>query len=80
MAKGQEESDDPVVPEDRREAGPRPLRFGEATRVLFLVDRVSLGDQAETEFLSFVSPDDGRRFGDLYGVQVLRSNQVATAG
>lgn len=54
----------------------RLLSFGKARRILFLVDRVSLGDQAKTEFLSFVSPDDGRRFGDLFGVQVLRSNAV----
>ena len=52
----------------------RLLNFAKARRVLFIVDRVSLGDQALTEFLSFVSPDDGRRFGDLFGVQVLRSN------
>jgi len=54
----------------------RLLRFAKAKRVLFLVDRVSLGDQAMTEFLSFTSPDDGRRFGDLYGVQVLKSSEV----
>jgi type I restriction enzyme R subunit len=54
----------------------RLLRFAHARRMLFLVDRVSLGSQAETEFLSFVSPDDGRRFGDLFGVQVLRSNHI----
>jgi len=54
----------------------RLLRFANARRVLFLVDRVSLGGQAEAEFLSFVSPDDGRRFGDLFGVQVLRSNHI----
>jgi type I site-specific restriction endonuclease len=54
----------------------RLLRFAEAKRILFLVDRISLGDQAKTEFLSFTSPDDGRRFGDLFGVQILRSNRV----
>lgn len=54
----------------------RLLNFAKADRVLFLVDRVSLGAQAKTEFLSFVSPDDGRRFGDLFGVQVLKSNKV----
>ena len=54
----------------------RLLNFGKANRIVFLVDRVSLGDQARTEFLSFTSPDDGRRFGDLFGVQVLRSNTV----
>lgn len=57
----------------------RVLQFGKATRILFLVDRVSLGDQAQGEFLKFVSPDDRRRFGDLYGVQVLRSNEVDKA-
>jgi type I restriction enzyme R subunit len=54
----------------------RLLNYGKARRILFLVDRVSLGDQAKTEFLSFTSPDDGRRFGDLFGVQVLRSNRI----
>lgn len=57
----------------------RLLRFGGAERILFLVDRVSLGDQAANEFTSFVSPDDGRRFGDLFGVQVLRSNNIDPA-
>lgn len=54
----------------------RLLRFGKADRILFLVDRVSLGAQARTEFLSYVSPDDGRRFGDDYVVQVLTSNHI----
>lgn len=54
----------------------RLLNFGKANRILFLVDRVSLGDQARAEFLSYTSPNDGRRFGDLFGVQVLRSNTV----
>lgn len=54
----------------------RLLTYAKANRVLFLVDRVSLGEQAEKAFLSYVSPDDGRRFGDLYGVQVLKSNRV----
>jgi len=54
----------------------RLLRFADAQRILYLVDRVSLGDQARDEFLSYVSPDDGRRFGDDYAVQVLRSNDI----
>ena len=57
----------------------RLLRFARAERILFLVDRVSLGDQAQREFLSFVSPDDGRRFGDLFGVQVLRSDNIESS-
>jgi type I restriction enzyme R subunit len=54
----------------------RLLAFGGATRILFLVDRVSLGDQARDEFLSYTSPDSGRRFGDDFVVQVLRSNRI----
>jgi type I restriction enzyme R subunit len=54
----------------------RLLTYAKANRILFLVDRVSLGEQAEKAFLSYVSPDDGRRFGDLYGLQVLKSNRV----
>jgi len=54
----------------------RLLRFSGATRVLFLVDRVSLGDQARDEFLSYTSPDTGRRFGDDFVVQVLRSRHI----
>jgi type I restriction enzyme, R subunit len=53
----------------------RLLRFGGATRLLFLVDRVSLGEQAAKEFRSYVYPD-GRRFDDDYVVQVLKSSQV----
>jgi type I restriction enzyme R subunit len=54
----------------------RLLTHAKARRILFLVDRVSLGDQAKVEFLSYASPEDGRRFGDVFGVQVLRSNNV----
>lgn len=57
----------------------RLLRFGKAKRVLFLVDRVSLGGQARTEFLSYVSPDDGRRFGDDFVVEVLKSNHIGAS-
>ena len=57
----------------------RLLRFGKAKRVLFLVDRVSLGAQARTEFLSYVSPDDGRRFGDDFVVEVLKSNHIGAS-
>lgn len=49
----------------------RLLRFAGATRILFLVDRVSLGDQAAKEFRSYLYPD-GRRFDDEYNVQVLK--------
>ena len=56
----------------------RLLRFAGATRILFLVDRVSLGDQAAKEFRSYAYPD-GRRFDDDYVVQVLRSSDVTSS-
>jgi type I restriction enzyme R subunit len=53
----------------------RLLRYAGAQRVLFLVDRVSLGYQARDEFLAYTDPE-GRRFGDDYVVEVMRSNHV----
>lgn len=50
----------------------RLLRFGGAQRILFLVDRVSLADQAAGEFRNYAYPD-GRRFDEDYVVDVLRS-------
>lgn len=47
-----------------------------ASRVLFLVDRNNLGEQAEGEFDNYTAPDDGRRFGDLYNVQRLAGRRV----
>ena len=44
----------------------RLLKHARATRVLFLVDRNNLGRQATVEFANYVTPDDGRRFTDLY--------------
>ena len=49
----------------------RLLKHARATRVLFLVDRNNLGRQATVEFANYVTPDDGRRFTDLYPVQRL---------
>lgn len=49
----------------------RLLRFAGAKRVLFLVDRISLGRQACDEMVSYVSPDDRRRFGDDFVIQLL---------
>jgi type I restriction enzyme R subunit len=57
----------------------RLLRFADAKRLLFLVDRINLGQQAEKEFKSYVSPDDGRKFSELYNVQLLRSNRIDPA-
>ena len=54
----------------------RLVKFGGARRVVFLVDRTNLGEQAEDEFAKFITPDDRKRFTDLYDVQRLTSNTV----
>jgi type I restriction enzyme R subunit len=56
----------------------RLLRFADAKRVLFLVDTRNLGEQAEQEFMAYLPSDDNRKFTELYNVQRLRSNYVAT--
>jgi type I restriction enzyme R subunit len=57
----------------------RLLRYGRARRVLFLVDRRNLGIQARDEFQQWKTPDDGRKFGELYPVQLLSSNHIDPA-
>ena len=52
----------------------RLVKFAKARRVLFLVDRSNLGRQTHKEFQQFVTPDDGRKFTELYNVQHLQSN------
>ncbi len=52
----------------------RLIKFARAQRVLFLVDRTNLGRQAFNEFRQYVTPDDGRKFVELYNVQHMRSN------
>jgi type I restriction enzyme R subunit len=52
----------------------RLIKFGGANRVLFMVDRNNLGRQAFNEFNQFTTPDDGRKFTELYNVQHMRSN------
>jgi len=54
----------------------RLIKFAGAKRVLFLVDRRTLGKQAHKEFQSYVTPDDGRKFTELYNVQHLQSNTL----
>jgi type I restriction enzyme R subunit len=44
--------------------------------VLFLVDRSNLGRQAFKEFDQYRTPDDGRKFTELYNVQHLQSNTL----
>ncbi len=52
----------------------RLVKHAKAKRVLFLVDRNNLGRQTFKEFDQFVTPDDGRKFSELYNVQHLQSN------
>jgi type I restriction enzyme, R subunit len=54
----------------------RLVKFADARRVLFLVDRANLGRQTLKEFQGFTTPDDGRKFTELYNVQHLSSNVV----
>ncbi|TVP64538.1 MAG: DEAD/DEAH box helicase [Nodularia sp. (in: Bacteria)] len=52
------------------------IKIAGAKRVLFLVDRKNLGEQTEKEFKQYVTPDDGRKFTELYNVQLLTSNTI----
>jgi type I restriction enzyme, R subunit len=54
----------------------RMLKHGKADRVLFLVDRANLARQALKEFQGFETPDDHRKFTQLYNVQRLTSNKL----
>jgi type I restriction enzyme R subunit len=55
----------------------RLIKYGGFNRILFLVDRNNLGDQTLREFRDFDTPDDGRKFTDLYNVNKLTSAGVA---
>ena len=57
----------------------RLIRYAGARRVLFLVDGSNLGEQAEKEFQGFRTPDDHRKFTELYTVQRLTSNAIGAA-
>ena len=52
------------------------IKFGGARRILFLVDSSNLGRQTLKEFEQFITPDDGRKFTELYNVQHLQSNHI----
>ena len=51
----------------------RLLKHAGFTRVLFLVDRNNLADQTLAEFQNYRTPDDGRRFTEIYNVDKLTS-------
>jgi len=54
----------------------RLIKFAKAKRVLFLVDRRTLGRQTRGEFAQYITPDDGRKFTELYNVQLLSTNVI----
>jgi type I restriction enzyme, R subunit len=54
----------------------RLLKHTKAQRILFLVDRNNLGRQALGEFGNYVTPDDGRKFTELYNVQRLTGAEM----
>ncbi len=57
----------------------RLVQRADTERVLFLVDRANLGRQTLREFQQFATPGDGRKFTDLYNVQLLTSNRIDPA-
>ena len=54
----------------------RLIKHAKARRVLFLVDRANLGEQARDEFHRYRTPDTGRLFTELYNVQHLTSPHI----
>ncbi len=48
-----------------------------AKRILFLVDTLNLGKQAEQEMMAYLPSDDSRQFSDLYVVQRPTSPHIA---
>ena len=56
----------------------RLIRHAEAKRILFLVDRSTLGKQTKLEFEKFVIPDTQRNFPAEYNIQHLTTNTIDT--
>jgi type I restriction enzyme R subunit len=54
----------------------RLIKYAGVKRVLFLVDRGNLARQTLREFQQYATPDDGRKFTELYNVQHLQSNKI----
>ncbi len=54
----------------------RLIKHAGARKILFLVDRNNLGQQALSEFARYDTPDDGRKFTELYNVQHLQGQII----
>ena len=57
----------------------RLLKHARSGRLLFVVDRGNLGRQTLKEFQTFVTSDTGRKFTDIYNVQLLSSPHIDPA-
>jgi type I restriction enzyme R subunit len=57
----------------------RLVRYADARRILFLVDRGNLGKQTEREFQGFAIPETGRKLTQEYVVQRLQANHIDPA-
>jgi type I restriction enzyme R subunit len=55
----------------------RLLKSANAKRILFLVDTINLGEQAEQEFMKYQPSDENRKFTELYNVQRLNSSYIS---
>lgn len=55
----------------------RLIKFADARRILFLVDRTNLGTQALHEFEQYASPYSSYKFTDEFNVQHLNSNTIS---
>ena len=54
----------------------RLIKHAGAKRVLFLVDRNNLGRQTLREFQGFTTPDERRKFTELYNAQLMQSGNI----
>ena len=54
----------------------RLIKHAGARRVLFLVDRANLGRQTLKEFQQYATPDDGRKFTELYNARLLAGGGI----
>ncbi len=54
----------------------RLIKHAKAEKILFLVDRSNLGRQTLKEFQQYTTPDDNRKFTELYNVQHLTTNRI----
>ncbi|SHT53359.1 type III restriction enzyme, res subunit [Mycobacteroides abscessus subsp. abscessus] len=57
----------------------RLLKYGGFNRVLFLVDRNNLATQTAGEFADYRTPDDGRKFTELYKVSRIKRGPMSNA-